>query len=172
MKTIYYHSDSDAASKAGPRVALVLGAAVHAAGVPSPTLARRAQHAAALWHQGEVDIVIGCGGTGQHPPAEGAVIADLCRQAGLPEAVLRVEAASHSTRENIALALPILRELRPRQIILVTDHWHAPRARLIARQMGLQTRSDSPPGRGPLSRRLRAIAREALAIPATLLRLR
>ena len=153
-------------------MALVLGAAVHEGGVPSPTLRRRAQHAAALWHRGEVDIIIGTGGIGQHPPAESAVIAELCRQAGLPEAALRIEGTSRSTRENIVLSLPMLRELQPRAIILVTDDWHAPRARLIARQMGLHVHSNSPRAQSAPWRRLAAMAREAVAIPAALLRLR
>lgn len=156
----------------GPRVALVLGAAVHAGGAPSPALRRRAQHAVALWKEGLVDAVIGTGGIGRHPPAEGAVIADLCRQAGLPARALHFESCSRSTRENIALALPIIARLKARDVIIITDDWHAPRARLVACQLGLRARSACPQPGSPSWQRLRSILREGAALPAALLRLR
>lgn len=189
MKTIYYHSPPTAASNPartgaapaplavagdppGPRVALVLGAAVREGGAPSPALCRRAGHAITLWQAGRIDTVICTGGIGRHPPAEGEVIARLCRQAGLPAAAVEVEDRSRSTRENIAFALPILARLEPHEVVIVTDRWHAPRARIVARQLGLSVCRSAPPPDGPLWRRLRYILREGAAIPAALLRLR
>lgn len=156
----------------GPRVALVLGAAVREGGKPSPALSRRAQHAVALWRAGRIDAVIGAGGIGLHPPAEGEVIARLCRHAGLPEDAIHVESRSTTTRENIAFALPILSRLRPSETLIVTDAWHAPRARLIARQLRLRARSDCPTPGSPFRRRLRHVLREGAAIVAALLHLR
>ncbi|MCC5988831.1 MAG: YdcF family protein [Pararhodobacter sp.] len=157
---------------AGPRVALVLGAAVREGGEPSPALSRRAQHAAALWRAGRIDAVIGTGGVGRHPPAEADVIARLCRQAGLPEGAIHAENHSTSTRENIAFAQPVLARLRPRETLIVTDSWHAPRARLVARQVGLRAQSNCPQPERPPWRRLRHILREGAAILAALMRLR
>lgn len=158
---------------ARPRVALVLGAAVWAGGQPSPTLARRARHAAGLYRADRVDVIIGCGGLGDHPPTEASVIAALCQGEGVPEAALIEEGTSTSTRENLTSALPLIAQLQPRAVILVTDPYHAPRARLIARQLGLSVCSDCPPLRAIGPRQwLRNIPREALALLATLLRLR
>ena len=47
--------------------------------------------------------------------------------------------------ENIALALPILRDLGVTTVIIVTDATHAPRACLIARGLGLRATTSSPP---------------------------
>jgi uncharacterized SAM-binding protein YcdF (DUF218 family) len=155
------------------RVALVLGAAVWAGGRPSPTLVRRARHAAALWQAGRVDAVLGCGGIGRHPPAEGAAIAAICRAAGVPEGAVHVEDQSRSTRENVTLAIPILRALGATEVVIVTDPYHAPRARMIARQLGLATATDCPPWRALGPRQLaRHIPREGVALLATVLRLR
>lgn len=157
----------------GKRVALVLGAAVWAGGAPSPTLARRARHAAGLYRAGKVDMIIGCGGLGDHPPTEASVIVAVCRAEGVPDAALTEEGASTSTRENLTNALPLLARLNPYSVIIVTDPYHAPRARLIAHQLGLRAGSDCPPWRAIGPRQwLRNIPREGLALLATLLRLR
>ncbi|MCC5971420.1 MAG: YdcF family protein [Pararhodobacter sp.] len=158
---------------ARPRVAVVLGAAVWHGGVPSPTLARRARHAAGLWHAGKVDVIIGCGGLGAHPPSEAHVIAALCRAEGVPQAALINEDRSACTRTNLRYAQPLLDRLNPGAVILVTDPYHAPRARLIARQLGLHVQTDCPPRQAIGPRQwLRHIPREALALLAVLFRLR
>ena len=154
----------------GPAVAVVLGAAVWPGGVASPTLARRTDHAIRLWRAGEVQVILGCGGVGRHGPAEAEVIADLCRAAGVPEAALRREAASTSTEENLRFARPLLALLAPSQVVIVTDGFHAPRARLVARRLGLQVVS-APVGAPLTLRRIRAGLREMPAYLWTALRL-
>ena len=155
------------------RVALVLGAAVWAQGVPSPTLARRADHAAALWRAGKVDLLVGCGGLGRHPPAEARVMADLWRAAGVPAAAIALEETSTTTRANVTQALPILRALGATEVVIVTDPYHAPRAWLIARQAGLPARVSTPAWRSVGPRQwLRHLPREGVALIAALLRLR
>lgn len=155
------------------RAALVLGAAVRADGTPSATLARRADHALALWRAGAVDVLVGCGGVGVHPPAEGQVMADRWRAAGVPDAAIRVEGQSTTTRENVTLALPILRALGAESVVIVTDPYHAVRARLIARQAGLRVRVACPRWRavGPRQWAIH-LPREALALVAVALRWR
>lgn len=147
-------------------VVLVLGAAVWPGGQPSPTLRRRALHGASLVLSGQARALIGCGGLGRHPPTEAEVILQLCAGAGVPASALHAEAASTSTEENLRLALPILARLGADRVILVTDRYHAPRALLIARSLGLQAQASCPPaqtGTHPLRRAL-AWAREGAAI--------
>jgi uncharacterized SAM-binding protein YcdF (DUF218 family) len=152
---------------------VVLGAAVWSGGRPSPTLARRADHAIALYHTGQIDAILGCGGLGKHPPTEAQVIGDLCRASGIPDSVLHTEDRSMTTRENLLNALPILDRLQPSRVVIVTDPYHAPRARLIARQIGLVASTDTPRA-GSIGPRqwFRHAPREALAVLATVLRLR
>lgn len=147
-------------------VALVLGAAVWTGGTASPTLSRRALHAARLWHQGEVAAIIGCGGIGRHPPSEAEVIVGLCRAEGIPDEALFVEDRSSTTEENLRFAVPVLEAMGARQVVIVTDRYHAPRARLVARRMGLDARIDCPPLRG--TKRRRVIKQYLREVPAYL----
>ncbi|WP_127104189.1 YdcF family protein [Pararhodobacter zhoushanensis] len=155
------------------RVAVVLGAAVWAGSEPSPTLRRRVDCAVGLYHDGRVAAILGCGGVGRHRPSEAAVMARLCLEAGVPETAVLLEDQSTSTRENLVNAQQILRALGISDVVVVSDPYHLPRARLIARQLGMRITTAAPPWHqiGP-RQRLRHIPREALALCATLLRLR
>lgn len=150
-----------------PVAALVLGAAVWPGGIASPTLERRARHAAKLWHEGKVGRIIGCGGVGKLPPSEAQIILDICHNCGVPNDVLHQENQSTTTDENIRFALPILKSLNCSSVVVVTDLYHTPRALLVARGYGLNAKTSSPSLKGahPL-RLLRAILRE---VPAFLL---
>ncbi|KPQ06728.1 MAG: hypothetical protein HLUCCA12_08970 [Rhodobacteraceae bacterium HLUCCA12] len=101
------------------------------------------------------------------------MIADLCRAAGVPETALHRETRSTSTRQNLRNARPILQRLGAGTVVLVTDPYHAPRARLIARQEGIAACTDCPAWHAIGPRQwLRHLPREAVALSATLLRLR
>jgi uncharacterized SAM-binding protein YcdF (DUF218 family) len=145
-------------------IALVLGAAVWPDG-PSPTLRRRTLAALALWQEGEVAAILCCGGTGRHPPAEAVVMRDILLAGGVPAEVILIEDRSTTTEENLRLALPILRARGAERMILVTDWYHVPRARMTARRLGLVTGSRCPPLRGgrPLVQ-LRQALREVPAL--------
>ncbi len=69
---------------------------------------------------------------------------DLLLAAGIPDDHITPEERSATTEENIGFALPILKALNATQIIIVTDWYHAPRARLTARRLGLHPVSRSP----------------------------
>ena len=141
------------------RTALVLGAAVWAAG-PSPTLRRRAEHGARLVLDGRAQALLCTGGLGRHPPSEGAAIAEIARAMGVPETCIGIEDRSRTTWENLRFALPLL---AGPEVILVTDRWHMPRALMIARRLGLSAAGiPCPPGRRRVQR-LRMALREVPA---------
>ena len=124
-------------------VIVVLGAAVWPNG-PSPTLRRRALHAAALWEQDQEAWVIGTGGVGKHPPAEATVIRDILVERGVaPEKIMR-EAHSTTTLENVKFALPMIRLLDAGKVTIVTDGYHAKRALMVAQHFGLDAQTSSP----------------------------
>jgi uncharacterized SAM-binding protein YcdF (DUF218 family) len=150
--------------------AIVLGAAVWTGGVASPTLRRRAETAAALYLAGKVDGIVATGGIGVYPPSEAEVLRDLLTARGVPDGAVILETRSRSTMENIAFAAALLPE--GSRLVLVSDAWHLPRARLIARRLKLRAEGAAPPLRGarPLFT-ARAILREIAAIVALALRL-
>lgn len=88
--------------KAGMKAIVILGAAVWQDG-PSPTLRRRCLHGARLFHDGQGDVVLPCGGPGRYPPAEALLMADLLRDAGVPAEAIHPEARSTNTAQNLAL---------------------------------------------------------------------
>ncbi|SFC97137.1 YdcF family protein [Tropicimonas isoalkanivorans] len=143
--------------------ALVLGAAVLPGARPSIALERRARHGAALWLEGRVQVVIGCGGVGRHPPSEAEMIAQICGAEGVPKDAILNESRSTNTLQNIAFALPLIAQAGIDEVVLVTDGYHAPRARLIARRLGLSTRSASPTVNDARWRHLRWRLREVPA---------
>lgn len=150
---------------AGPRVAVVLGAAVRHDGTPSPTLARRADHAAWLFRQGRIDAIVTTGGAAPgHPPhwAEGAVARARLLAAGLPAEAVDAETASTTTLANIVGVRPLLPS--GARVTLVSNRWHLPRALLIARLLGLAADASGPAATTTWPRTAWAILREAAAV--------
>lgn len=149
---------------------LILGAAVWRDG-PSPTLRRRTLHGAALFHAGRGDVVIPCGGIGRFPPSEAEVMSDMLQEAGVPNAAIRLERTSTNTTENIRNALPLLNG--ERDVLIVSDAYHLPRARMIARREGLRVTTSAPPREGArLWPQVRGWLREIPGVIAVVLRIK
>ncbi|AHM03916.1 hypothetical protein roselon_01534 [Roseibacterium elongatum DSM 19469] len=127
---------------------LILGAAVWPGERPSPTLKRRTEMAARLWHAGRGRAVIPCGGLGRHPPSEAEVMRRLLIAAHVPAEAIHLEDRSVRTGENIRFAQPILARLSLGRALIVTDRYHLPRVRLLARRAGLRADVAAPPLRG------------------------
>ncbi|WP_090160367.1 YdcF family protein [Loktanella sp. DSM 29012] len=150
---------------------IVLGAAVWASG-PSPTLQRRARHAAALFLAGHAPLIVATGGLGLHPPTEAMAITDILISQGVPATAIIQEDRSTTTLENLRFSRKLLGP-DTRTVIIVTDRTHAPRARLTARHLGYTATTMSPSLRGGHPRTiLRQTIREFFAYPAYALRLR
>lgn len=120
--------------------------------------------AAVLYRRGRVSHVIGCGGLGHWPPTEAAAIGEVLIAAGLPAQSISLEGKSTNTLENIRFCLPLLTNLGTSKVIIVTDWYHAPRARLIARRLGLTVQTSSPPLAGAsLKQQIKSALREVPA---------
>ncbi|MGP6087375.1 YdcF family protein [Antarctobacter jejuensis] len=146
-------------------VALVLGARVLPDGRPSPALRRRAVHAVSLWRDGRVRALILSGGVRTNPPAEALVMAQVCRAAGVPETALVLETGALTTEDNFRLSRPLLEALGARKVVVVTDRYHAARARLMGRRAGFDVVVDSPDLKGaPPLRVARTWLREMAAL--------
>ena len=64
---------------------------------------------------------------------------------GVPDTALTLEERSTTTGENIRFAAALILE---RDVLIVTDWYHAPRARLAARRAGLTAKTSAPPRQG------------------------
>lgn len=85
---------------------------------------QRTRYAAWLHHRTGLPVYVS-GGSGDRAPGP-AMVQVLKDEYGVPVAGL--ERDSHNTRENAELTAPMLRASKVRQILLVTQAWHMPRA--------------------------------------------
>ena len=93
----------------------------------------RTGHAVRLLKKGLVTRLIFCGG--EPGPGDHALsLMQHARELGAPEESLLIEDRSHSTRESVEFALPLLQENRIRSLTLVTSPFHQRRTFLAARK--------------------------------------
>lgn len=151
--------------------AIVLGAKVMDDGTPSPALARRVAHAVALAQAGRVANLLMSGGPVSHPTPEAHVMRDLAVAAGIDAHRVHAEDRSRNTIDNARLSAPLIAAQGWTRLLLVTDSFHLPRARLIFGAHGMTvTTSGARPDR-PSAEWVLAHLREVPAMMKTLARL-
>ncbi|OJX81284.1 YdcF family protein [Magnetospirillum sp. 64-120] len=151
--------------------AIVLGAKVMDDGAPSPALARRVAHAVTLARAGMVDNLLMSGGPVSHPVPEAHVMRALAVAAGIAPDRVHVEDRSRNTIDNARKSAPIVSAQGWDRLLLVTDSFHLPRARLIFAAHGLKVAvSGARPDR-PSTEWVLAHLREVPAMIKTLARL-
>jgi uncharacterized SAM-binding protein YcdF (DUF218 family) len=147
---------------------VVLGAAQYV-GRPSPVLAARLDHALVLWQQGVAPLVVLTGGTGDgDTTSEAAVGRRYLSTRGVPDSVLLMEVDGRTTSQSVRRAAELLQARGRVRVVLVSDPFHALRARVLALRWGLDavtspTRT-SPIARTP-SREWRYVLMEAVKVP-------
>src|SRR5918992_2289520 len=138
-------------------VAVVLGTEVLSGGGPSRTLEARVRHAARLYAQGRVRLLVPTGGLGKHPPPEAEVMARVLREEGVPEEAMVLEDRALNTWDSARLVAGIAGKLGVRGVVVVTDPLHCVRTVAAFRQAGLMAWAEpvysSPMWRGKWGRR-------------------
>ena len=138
---------------------VVMGAAQYD-GRPSPQLAARLDHVVELWRDGVAEHVVVTGGkqpADTHTEAEAS--ADYLTDRGVPESAILMESSGHSTYESMEGVADVLAANGLHTVLVVTDPYHALRARLMAQAVGLTayvspTRSSVVRGGNELRREL------------------
>lgn len=126
----------------GMDAVVVLGSRVYGDRVP-PLLAARIdrglQVLATETDEGREPLLVLSGGQGPDETApEGAVMARYAVRAGAPRQLVRVEDRSRSTEENLRFSRDLLvEEGRGTSLVVTTNDYHAFRAAIIARELGL-----------------------------------
>jgi uncharacterized SAM-binding protein YcdF (DUF218 family) len=156
-----------------PTAVVVLGARVNPDGQPSDTLRARLAHGVELVRQAPGAVLLISGGLGDFPPSEAEAGRRFALAAGLAPERIVLEDRSHSTRENAACSAPRLSARGYGSVVLVSDPYHLPRARLEFERHGLRVQT-SPVLAAPRHRRWDDRAwwsfREVLLIGSTLVR--
>lgn len=159
---------ADSSSSLRPAAIVVLGARVQPDGQASPALERRMRVAISLYRAGVAPLLVLSGG-GRQAVAEAEVMRDLARAAGLPESALMLEPRSRTTLENATETAKLLAADSRPAIVLVTDGYHALRARLLFRLAGLHVVAVHK-AEVSLRPRLLMAAAECVKLPISLVR--
>jgi uncharacterized SAM-binding protein YcdF (DUF218 family) len=111
----------------GDCAVLVLGYPSHADGSPSPIQRLRVAAGVASMQRHACERIVVSGGAVHTGPVEAETLAALARDAGVPADRIVVEDRARTTRENVSLSLPLLRDAAV--LIVASDAIHAQRGR-------------------------------------------
>jgi uncharacterized SAM-binding protein YcdF (DUF218 family) len=115
---------------------IILGAAVWN-GKPSPALRERLDIAVEAYRSGLAPAIIATGGTSGDEPSEAETMKRFLIEKGIPEAAILLEDKSRSTMENLSNSRAIMEENGFDNAVIVTHGFHAYRASLMARSLGI-----------------------------------
>lgn len=105
---------------------------------PSPVLQRRLDRAFELYRGGAAPVIVVTGGKQDGDRCtEAETGANYLRGQGVPDADLLLEVQGRNTWESLAAATRILNQRDLHRVVLVTDGYHALRARGISGELGL-----------------------------------
>jgi len=130
-------SFSRAPGKGSVKVAVVLGAQVLPGERASRTLEARVLHAARLYAQGRVVLIIATGGLGEHPPSEAEIVARILLKHGVSEDAILREDRALSTWDSARLVAKMARGLGIGGVLVVTDPLHCIRTVAAFERAGL-----------------------------------
>lgn len=144
---------------------LCLGAGIAGNTQADASSAGRARTCAALHRVGAAPKVVFTGyGVPNLSAAE--AMAEIARDAGVPETAIVIEPEAQSTLQNAAFGLALL-DLPPRRVVVVSDAFHLPRAWVIFRVLGVPEvalRATAPGATPDRATMLRWCLRESVAI--------
>src|SRR6476661_94833 len=151
----------------GADAIVVLGAAQYN-GRPSPVFKARLDHAAMLYDDRVAPLIVVTGGkqTGDMF-TEATSGANYLHAKGIPDSAILRETTSHTSWESLSAAARVLRHRNEKQVVLVSDPFHALRIRSIANELGLDAVT-SPTRTSPISglEEWRRFMSEALRVAA------
>ena len=144
---------------------IVMGAAQYN-GRPSPVLAARLDHAAALYEAGLAPLIVVTGGRRPGDAfTEASASAQYLVRLGVPDAAIEREVSSTNSWESLAASARFLRREGITEVLLVSDPYHALRIEAIAGELGLDAHV-SPATDSPVDgfAEVRAMVRETVAV--------
>lgn len=145
---------------------VVLGASQYN-GVPSPVFAARLSHALVLYNEGVSSFIVTVGGNQPGDVyTEAGSGAKFLHQHGVPRTAIVALPTGNDTLRSLRAVKETFESHDWHTAVLVTDPWHALRARTMARDLGIDA-ATSPERTGPAVEgkgvELRYIARETEA---------
>jgi uncharacterized SAM-binding protein YcdF (DUF218 family) len=128
---------------------IVLGAAQYD-GRPSAVLRARLDHAAALYHRKIAPKLVVTGGKAEGDRfTESAASANYLHTKGVPDEAILREATGRTSWQSLAASARFLKERGIREVVLVSDPFHAARIHGIADELGFRA-ATSPTRTSPI----------------------
>ncbi len=162
--TLFQVWSTGSSDQARPVDAIVVMGAAQYDGRPSPQLEARLDQVLELWPEGHAPIVVATGGNipGDRFTEAEASAAYLVG-AGVPASAILQENEGATTFESLEHVAALLDERDLSSVLIVTDPYHALRARMIAAEVGLDayvspTSTSVVTGRTSLTRHLQEAA--------------
>lgn len=135
------HEFAVADAPAAP-VAIVFGAGISSAGVPTPALRVRLEDAAALYRAGKVKVLLVSGDNGTTSHDEPTVMRNHLEQLGVPASRIVLDYAGFDTWDTCVRAKRIFGVDRA---LVVTQQFHLSRAVFLCRQAGIDADGAADP---------------------------
>jgi uncharacterized SAM-binding protein YcdF (DUF218 family) len=176
--TLYQVWSTGRSDQARPVDAIVVMGAAQYDGTPSPQLAARLDQVVRLWDQDLAPLVVTTGG--KQPGdrfTEAEASAAYLEDRGVPAEAIVLENDGSTTYESLEGVADILDARGLSSVLVVTDPYHALRARMVAEEVGLDayvspTTTSVVRGGASVRRHLQEAAGVALARPFGFDRLR
>ena len=152
--------------QARPAEAIVVFGAAQYNGVPSPVLAARLDHAIDLYRRDLAPVIVVTGGSQPGDQfTEATASANYLIERGVPDDDVLREVSGTSSWQSLAAAASVLEDRSIREVLLVSDPFHALRIRAMASELGLDGHP-SPTTTSPIRgiSEARYMARETVAV--------
>ena len=135
---VYVTGRSDQVEQSRPVDAIVVLGAAQYDGRPSPQLAARLDHVVTLYENGVAPLIVVTGGKQPEDRfTEAESSAQYLVDRGVPSGAIVMESNGRTTSQSVAGTTELLEQRGLDRVIIVTDPYHALRARLIAQDAGL-----------------------------------
>ena len=116
---------------------LVLGSKVEVDGNPSTRLRARLERTLELYQAGRFPLVIVSGGTGKEGFDEALVMRNFLVAGGIPLDRVVMDSQGNTTFLSAENTAEILRQRKLQSVLLVSQYFHLPRARLALQRCGV-----------------------------------
>lgn len=149
---------------------VVLGASVWGKHTPSPVLRGRLEKAISIFKSGAAKKIVATGGTKRFDTIESEVQAWYLKESGVPDSAIITEHETFCTCEQAEYIKRVLIDsLHKKNIVIVTDNWHLPRALLMCRWEGTKVYGVASVHRLLFAKEIYSRLRESAAIQVFIL---
>lgn len=134
---LYIAKHAELDDKKPSDVILVLGAKGKTNGHYNPCLKSRVEQGVKLYKEHYAPLLLFTGGRNKKEASEAQTMKEIALSLGVPARAILLETNAKTTYENLLFSKKMIEDRHLQSIIIVTEAFHSPRARLVAQKLGL-----------------------------------